>query len=82
MRAGKGSHISVQNPSLFSLDYESQLTVYSGELQQIHQTHANTLIAGVRYQSGQADTASELDRQLTGVVRRTRVPVNEGSMCA
>jgi Flp pilus assembly protein TadD len=62
------TNISVQNPALFSLDYESRLTVYSGELQQIHQTTANTIIAGVRYQFGNADTSSELDRQLTGVV--------------
>jgi Flp pilus assembly protein TadD len=60
--------ISVQNPSLFSLGYQSDLTVYSGELQQIRQTAANTFIAGARYQVGTADTSSELDRQLTGVV--------------
>jgi tetratricopeptide (TPR) repeat protein len=62
------TNVSVQNPALFSLDYQSDLTVYSGELQQIWQTHANTFIVGARYQLGTADTSSELDRQLTGVV--------------
>jgi tetratricopeptide (TPR) repeat protein len=46
----------------FDLGYQSDLNAYSTELQQIWQTHANTLIAGGRYQFGWADTTSGLNR--------------------
>jgi outer membrane receptor protein involved in Fe transport len=59
---------SLQNPALFSLDYQSELEAYSAEAQQIWQTPQHTLVAGVRYQVGWSDTDSTLDRQLTGVV--------------
>src|SRR5207248_2918280 len=45
-----------------SLGYQSDLDAYSTELQQIWQTHENTVIAGGRYQFGWADTTNVLNR--------------------
>ena len=53
---------SYRNPAFYSLDYESELTAYSGELQHIFQLPKHTLIAGVRYQAGESDTESLLTR--------------------
>ncbi len=38
------------------VEYERRFEAYSAELQQIWQRHENTLVAGVRYQIGWADT--------------------------
>jgi tetratricopeptide (TPR) repeat protein len=46
----------------FGLGYQSDLEAYSTELQQIWQTHQNTVIAGGRYQFAWADTTSLLNR--------------------
>ncbi len=46
----------------FALGYQSDLEAYSTELQQIWQSHDNTVIAGGRYQFAWADTTSVLHR--------------------
>jgi tetratricopeptide (TPR) repeat protein len=51
-----------RNPGLFSLDYESELEAYSGELQHIFQLPKHTIVAGVRYQAGWSDTDARLTR--------------------
>lgn len=58
------TNTSLQNPAFFSQDYESQLTAYSAELQQIWQTHHFTFIAGGRYQWAEAETTNNLTRNL------------------
>jgi len=49
----------------FSQSYRSDFTAYSTELQDIWATAPQTLIAGARYQIGQADTVSEISRDPT-----------------
>lgn len=46
------------------LAYQSELTAYSAELQQIFQTASQTVVLGARYQTGDIDTDSFLDRLL------------------
>jgi tetratricopeptide (TPR) repeat protein len=48
--------------STFDVDYRSSFNAWSAELQQIVQRSAHTVIAGVRYQIGEAQTESVLDR--------------------
>ena len=63
-----------QNPRFFSLDYESELTAYSGELQQIFQLPKHTIILGARLQTGTSDTDARLTRDPgTGPADITRV---------
>jgi tetratricopeptide (TPR) repeat protein len=52
----------VQNPSFYSVNFQRELIAYSGELQQIYETHTLTFIAGGRYQNGTADTTDDLLR--------------------
>jgi len=52
----------------FSLDYASDFTLYSAELQQIWETPRHSLVLGGRWQSGDVDTSATLSRTLTGVV--------------
>jgi tetratricopeptide (TPR) repeat protein len=51
----------VSNPSM-ALNYQSELVAYSAEVQQIFQTHQQTLIAGIRYQTGTSETKTSLAR--------------------
>lgn len=44
------------------LAYQSDLTAYSAEVQQIFQNDAHALVLGARYQTGDIDTDSSLDR--------------------
>jgi tetratricopeptide (TPR) repeat protein len=46
------------------LAYQSDLTAYSAELQQIVQSSSHTFIAGARYQTGDIDTDSFVERLL------------------
>ncbi|MEY2410112.1 MAG: hypothetical protein QOF48_2782 [Verrucomicrobiota bacterium] len=55
---------SFRNPASFSLDYESKLEAYSGEIQHIFQIPKHTIIAGARYQVGWSDTDALLLRTL------------------
>jgi len=45
-----------------SISYHSDLTAFSGEFQQIFQNSIHTLVFGARYQSGDIDTVSLLQR--------------------
>jgi Tfp pilus assembly protein PilF len=56
------TNVFVQNPSFFSLRYQSELEAYSAELQQICEGPVFTSIVGVRFQSGNAETTDRLDR--------------------
>ena len=51
-----------QRPAV--LAYQSDLTAYSTELQQIFQTASHTIVVGARYQSGDIDTDSFVQRLL------------------
>ncbi len=48
--------------STFDVDYRSSFNAWSAELQQIVQRSAHTVVAGVRYQIGDVQTESVLDR--------------------
>ncbi len=56
----------VTRPPGYALDYTRELEAYSAEVQQIWQTAANTLVVGARYQNGDLDTESALDRSFAG----------------
>jgi len=61
--AGTGEIIGVsQRPA--DLAYQSDLTAYSTELQQIFQTASHTIVVGARYQTGDIDTDSFVQRFL------------------
>jgi Tfp pilus assembly protein PilF len=55
-----------------ALGSRSDLVIYSAELQQLWQTPANTLVAGVRYQAGWPDTTVDMTRD-----RGTLVPASQ-----
>jgi len=63
-----GSTFGVQTPPFFSLDFDSEFTLYTAELQQLFQTEHQSLVLGGRYQYGEIDTTANLSRVLTGVV--------------
>ncbi|MEY4386348.1 MAG: hypothetical protein RLY20_1631, partial [Verrucomicrobiota bacterium] len=58
------TNISLRNPAFFTQDYQSKLTAYSTELQQIWENHQFTFIAGGRYQWADAHTTDDLNRNL------------------
>jgi len=71
LRQTGGIITEVQSPPAgppFSLDYASDFTLYSAELQQIWETPHHSLVLGGRWQSGDVDTSATLSRVLTGVV--------------
>jgi len=59
---GAGQVIAAPTPALptASLDYRSQLEMYSAELQQVFQKNEHTLVFGARYQTADFDTDSDL----------------------
>ena len=50
------------SPVILHSDYRSGFTIYAGELNHIWQTEANTLVFGVRAQSGEFNTEALFDR--------------------
>jgi len=56
------TNVSLQNPAFFARNYESRLTAYSAELQQIWQGEKLGLIGGGRFQTATADTRDDLNR--------------------
>jgi tetratricopeptide (TPR) repeat protein len=61
--AATGEIVGVsQRPA--DLAYQSELTAYSTELQQIFQTASHTIVVGARYQTGDIDTDSFVQRLL------------------
>ena len=64
---GEVRRVSTDAPG-FNLDYESKLTLYSAELQQLWQSARHALVIGGRFQAGEVQTAAVLDRALTGPV--------------
>lgn len=76
LRQTGGTTTSVSTPPLFDLNFASEFTLYSGELQHIWQTENHTLIAGVRGQFGEVEPESLLSRALTGVVADDRFDEN------
>jgi len=60
------TNVSMINPPFFSLDSVREQTTYSGEIQQVFETGENTLIVGLRGQSADVGTTSQLDRSLGG----------------
>ena len=67
-----GAVARVITPPLFGLDYQTSFEAYSAELQQIFETESHSLLFGGRYQTGESETVTELDRVLTGVVSAQR----------
>jgi hypothetical protein len=63
-----GVPADITTPPFFSADLDSQITLYSGEIQQIFETDRHSLVLGGRWQSGDVDTHAKLSRVLTGVV--------------
>jgi hypothetical protein len=64
------TNVTLRNPALLALDYESQLEAYSAELQHIWQTPSQTLIVGTRYQVGWSETESELTQLATTITNQ------------
>lgn len=64
VRHSGGGIADVSTPQGFGLQFDSEFTLYSAEVQHVWQTRAQTLIAGARYQHG--DVTSEA--QLTGLL--------------
>jgi outer membrane receptor protein involved in Fe transport len=58
--AGQVSRVSKPVLPVAPLDYESEFTACTAELQQIWQQERHTLVAGGRYQAGDFDTQSRL----------------------
>ena len=57
-----GPTIAAVNQVPSTLSYSSDLTAYTAELQQIFQTDSQTLVLGGRYQAGEIDTHSFVQR--------------------
>jgi len=57
---GTGGPVNIAAPITYDQDYHSDLSFYSGEVQQIWQHDDHTLVAGARLQAGEFDTESEL----------------------
>lgn len=53
---------NLQNPPLFTRDYERELTAYSAELQHIWTVDELSLVGGARFQTASADTREELNQ--------------------
>ncbi|MCI0348974.1 MAG: TonB-dependent receptor [Acidobacteriales bacterium] len=79
-----GDVISVESPPGFDVSYESELEAYTAELQQIWEHGSHRIIAGGRYQLGWNDTATEMNRQLTGTVtnQNTETDLSRASVYA
>jgi len=64
-----GAITGIQSPPAgpsYGLDFASDFTLYSGELQQIWETPHQSLIVGGRWQSGEIGVHSALNRQVPG----------------
>ena len=59
-RPGEGAPPTTFRTRPFSTDYRSALTAYGVEWEQIAELDRHTLVAGVRYQKGDVDTANML----------------------
>lgn len=59
---GSSNNITRVDQRLAPVTYGSDLTAWSFELQQIAQTHGKTLVVGGRYQTGEVDTRSFIQR--------------------
>ena len=68
LQQGGGGTVSVQTPPFFNLDFHSDFTLYSTELQQVWETPRHSLIVGGRWQTGDTDSRAILSRTATGVV--------------
>jgi tetratricopeptide (TPR) repeat protein len=60
-----GTLARVEDVGRFNWGYGSELEAYSTELQQIFQVQSHTLIGGARYQLGESETFSNLERRFT-----------------
>ncbi len=63
----------ITTPGDFDLQFASDFTLYSAELQHIWQSERNTLVAGTRWQTGDVRSQSTLGRLLTGVIADDRI---------
>jgi Tfp pilus assembly protein PilF len=64
------TNVSLRNPALLSLNYDSDFVAYSAELQHIWQTPGQALIVGARYQAGWSDTDSELSQLAASITNQ------------
>ncbi len=68
LRRTGGIFTAASTPPLFELTQRSRFTVYGGELQHLWQTEHHALVAGVRAQAGDVESAATLARAVSGVV--------------
>src|ERR1041385_5140370 len=74
-----GVTTAIQNPPLgppFALNFTRDFTLYSAEAQQIWETPRHALIVGGRWQWGDVDTHSELDREISGIITNQSYPTS------
>lgn len=81
VRHGGGGVAEVSTPPGFELQFDSEFTLYSTEVQQVWQTRAQTLIAGARYQHGDVTSDAQLNRTLTGTItdQQLEEPMQRGT---
>jgi hypothetical protein len=77
-RTGNGT-TNVEQPPGFALDFASDFTLYSAELQHLWQTPRNTLIVGGRWQGGRVESDASLTRA-PGAQRLTDDHIDEPLM--
>ncbi|MEW6156621.1 MAG: TonB-dependent receptor [Verrucomicrobiota bacterium] len=58
----RNNRLRVEDIARFDWDYETELEAWSSELQQIWDGETVSLIGGLRYQIGESDTRSDLNR--------------------
>ena len=63
----------VSTPGDFDLQYTSEFSVYSAELQHLWQVERNTLVVGTRWQTGTVQSDATVQRLLTGVVAQDSI---------
>ncbi len=59
-RRRNGEYTLIQNAPLHMLDYSREYELYSGEIQQVFQTARQNFIFGMRYQSAETTTSSQI----------------------
>jgi tetratricopeptide (TPR) repeat protein len=68
LRKNAAGVFDVRTDPFFDLNLDSDFTLHSIEVQHLWQTERHGLVVGGRFQSGEVETQSRLERQLSGVV--------------
>ncbi|MBN9692425.1 MAG: FecR domain-containing protein [Verrucomicrobia bacterium] len=78
LRESGGQIVSITSEPFVEVDLESTFNLVSGEVQQIWSTGPHQVVGGVRVQGGQVESATQLDRTLTGRLADDSVSVSFG----